>query len=82
MIRAVQKRFTAKPDDSSKKLDPKAIATGKQGVRLGVQGSSDAQFEKEAGVGRPAREAFERADVGSYGGEREARWRKAAKSSS
>ncbi|CEH17340.1 uncharacterized conserved protein [Ceraceosorus bombacis] len=75
MIRAVQKRFTAAPADGSNKLDAKAIAEGKQSVQVGVTGKDDSQFEREAGVGK-----YSRPDIGSYGGEREARWRKVAKS--
>lgn len=81
MIRAIQKRFTAQPTDG-KKLDAGAVATGKQGVTVGIKGKNDAEAEREAataGLGN-----FGSATSGSYGGERgerEARWRNAAKSS-
>jgi hypothetical protein len=75
MIRAVQKRFSVK-DANGKPVDPSKLAQGKQ--KLGdvtIQGRGDEQFEREAGVGNHAYTSH-----GSYSdGDREARWRKAAK---
>ncbi|PWZ02967.1 DUF887-domain-containing protein [Testicularia cyperi] len=49
MVRAVQKRFTVKPDPAGK-VDPKKVANGKQQVKVGVQGNDDEEFWQEAGA--------------------------------
>lgn len=51
MIRAVQKRFSAKAEPNGK-LDPAKLARGQQTVKLGVTGKNDDRFEREAGVKR------------------------------
>lgn len=77
MIRAVQKRFTAKPADEKNggKLDPRKIVEGKQKVKLGVEGTNDREFEREAGT-----KGYDYESHGSYSdSDREARWRRVAK---
>lgn len=79
MIRAVQKRFTAK-DDKGRPIDARKLARGQQQVgKVGVSGTGDDEFEREAGVGN-----HDYTSHGSYSDredreEREARWRKASK---
>lgn len=74
MIRAVQKRFTAK-DPKGKPVDPSRLAKGEQQIGdVTIKGSNDDQFEQEAGVGN-----HDFTSHGSYSdNEREARWRKVA----
>lgn len=75
MIRAVQKRFTAKPADGTGKLDPRKVAEGKQKIKLGVEGTNDREFEREAGT-----KGYDYESHGSYSDtDREARWRRVAK---
>ncbi|EPQ32021.1 uncharacterized protein PFL1_00219 [Pseudozyma flocculosa PF-1] len=51
MVRAVQKRFTAKPKPAEAgAIDPKKVLRGQQGVSVGVRGNDDEPFEREAGV--------------------------------
>lgn len=49
MVRAVQKRFTVKPDQGDK-VDPQKVIRGQQGVKVGVEGKDDEKFWQEAGA--------------------------------
>ena len=50
MVRAVQKRFTVKPEGKGEKVDAKKVIRGEQGVKVGVQGKDDEEFWREAGA--------------------------------
>lgn len=65
MVRAVQKRFVAKPESKDGKekgkpngnedVDPMKILDGRQRLRVGVKGRNDEALEREVGAARAVR---------------------------
>lgn len=59
MVRAVQKRFVAKPEPKAngkkEEVDPMKILDGRQKLRVGVKGKNDDVIEKEVGAARAVR---------------------------
>lgn len=65
MVRAVQKRFVAKPESKGGKgkgkpngnedVDPMKILDGRQRLRVGVKGRNDEALEREVGAARAVR---------------------------
>lgn len=54
MVRAVMKRFSVKPQDGGKQVDPQKVVRGQQGVKVGVEGKDDEEFWEEAGAKKRA----------------------------
>lgn len=50
MVRAVQKRFTVKPEQGPGKVDPHKLIRGEQALKVGVSGKDDEEFWREAGA--------------------------------